>query len=121
MWRILSASIGIGCSFAAFLYGWWWANDRPECRQSSDFGTCVGSGIGMIVFGLPALVLAWWLLLKYGTARHSFLGLVVIGAICWVLALATEPLDPPFATWPVLAGVVAGGYLAVDTRIWPTD
>ena len=117
----LVAGLLVGGVVAALLGAWWWANDRPACRGSTDFGTCMGSGLLVAVLGVPLALAFGWCALRIGGARHAVLGVGAIIVVVWGAVLLAEPLEPPAAAWPLVSAALAVGYLVVEARLRRTS
>lgn len=115
--RAALAACLVAVAVAAFLWGWWWAGDRPACRQQNDPWACTDTGIGMVIVGIPAVLIVVWSILKTCRARWPSVGVICLTLVCVALVFATEPLEPHVATWPVVAGLATSAYLAVEARI----
>lgn len=98
------------------LWVWQWTRaDNAPCASQAVMG-CSGTPIALLVIGIPLVLVALYLGLRWCGAGTPSLGVLACAASAVVLPALTEAVDPPMWVWPVLLGVVATLYTALSRR-----
>lgn len=116
--RPVLAALLIAAVAAGLVAAWWAATDGYECEATGPLA-CAGPGLLVALLGVPTAFVLGVVCFRVAGASSGFLGVLGVFVATWALVLVSEPLEPPVAIWPLVAGALAAIYLAIEDRLAP--